>query len=232
MDFERSGARLRAALAVLAGLLTLAVFGNFAALTEVRLAQLPQCFAQSDIVQFELAGSADQLAAVFPQGCRALSVPAMDAVNRWDLAAFIPSYTAFAILAAVWLGWRQKRPMLAAIAVAVLAAVGDVVETTTLLKLSHSLGSPGGMLATLSLGAWSKFGLLAVHALLLMWMAYRDRPQRRILAALLLLIAPATALAAFNHQTFAGAMSAATLVAWLTMMLLAARETIWPRTAA
>lgn len=227
MGSERSGARLRAALAVLAGAITLAVFSHFSVLTEVRLAQLPHCFSQGDIVQFELAGTANQLAAVFPQGCRAFAAPAMDAVNHWDLKAFIPSYTAFAILAAVWLGWRQKRAMLAAIAVAVLAAVGDVVETTTLLKLSHDLDTPeAGLLTTLSFGAWSKFGLLAVHALLLMWMAYRDRPQRRILAALLLLIAPATALAAFNHERFAGALSTATLVAWLTMMLLAARETI------
>lgn len=223
------GSRLRALLAVLAGLATLAVFAHFSALPQVALAALPKCFAQTDIVQFELAGNADQLEAVFPRGCRSLAVPAMDAVNRWDIKAFIPSYTAFAILAAIWLSWRRKRLMIAAVIVAMLAALGDLLETTTLLKLSHSLDNPGGMLTTLSIGAWSKFGLLAVHAALMMWMAYRDQPQRRILAALLLLIPPATALAAFDHTKYAGVMSMTTLVAWMSIMLLAARETIWPR---
>jgi hypothetical protein len=224
-----TGARLRALLTVLAGVATLAVFAHFSALPQVGLAQLPKCFAQADIVQFELAGSADQLAAVFPKACRFLAVPAMDAVNRWDIKAFIPSYTAFAVLAAIWLGYRQKRLMIAAVIVALAAALGDLLETVTLLKLSHSLDNPGGLLPTLALGAWSKFGLLAVHGALMMWMAYRDRPQRRILAALLLLIPPATALAAFDHVKYAGAMTTTTLVAWLAIMLLAARETIWPR---
>ncbi len=224
-----TGSRLKALLALLAGLLTLATFAHFANLPEVKLAETVYCFSQDNIIQFELAANPDQLTAVFPAACRSIAVPAMDAVNRWDLAAFIPSYTAFAILAAVWLGWRQRRLMLAAIAIALLAAAGDVLETTTLLKLSHSLDSPGGMLTTLGLGAWSKFGLLAVHAALLMWMAYRDKPQRRILSALLLLIPPATALAAFDHVKYAGVMSTTTLIAWVSIMLLAARETIWPR---
>lgn len=224
-----TGARLRALLALVAGLVTLAVFARFSALPHVGMAALHSCFDQKDIVQFELARNADQLAAVFPHACRFLAVPAMDAVNRWDLAAFIPSYTAFGVLAAIWLGWRQKRLMAAAVVVALLAAVGDVVETTTLLKLSHDLDTPDpGMLSTLSLGAWSKFGLLAVHAAILMWIAYKGRPQRRILAALLLLIPPATALAAFDHEQYAGVMTATTLIAWLTIMLLAAREAIWP----
>jgi hypothetical protein len=221
--------RLRALLALLAGLATLATFAHFAALPQVALAMLPKCFAQGDIIQFELAGTPDQLAAVFPAGCRSLAAPAMDAVNRWDLAAFIPAYTAFAVLAAVWLGWRQRRLMLAAIVVALLAAVGDVVETTTLLKLSHHLDDPGSMLTLLSAGAWSKFGLLAVHAALMMWMAYRDK--RRILAALLLLIPPATAMAAFDHEHYAAVMSTTTLIAWVSIMLLAARETVWARKA-
>ncbi|MDQ0463264.1 hypothetical protein QO010_001012 [Caulobacter ginsengisoli] len=224
-----SAARLRALLAVLAGLATLAIFAHFAALPQVALAMLPKCFAQADIIQFELAGTQDQLAAVFPAGCRSLAVPAMDAVNRWDIKAFIPAYTAFAILAAIWLGYRQKRWMVAAVVVALLAALCDLLETTTLLKLSHSLDSPGTMLTTLSIGAWGKFGLLAVHAALLMWIAYRDK--RRILAALLLLIPPATALAAFDHERYAAVMSTTTLIAWTAMMLLAARETIWPRSA-
>lgn len=224
-----TGARLRALLALLAGLATLATFAQFAALPQVKLAMLPSCFAQADIIQFELAGTPDQLAAVFPAGCRSLAVPAMDAVNHWDIKAFIPAYTAFAILSAIWLGWRQKRWMVAAVVVALLAALCDLLETATLLKLSHSLDSPGAMLTTLSVGAWGKFGLLAVHAALMMWMAYRDRPARRILAALLLLIPPGTALAAFDHERYAAVMSTTTLVAWTALMLLAAREMIWPR---
>ena len=43
--------------------------------------------------------------------------------------------------------------------------------------------------------------------------------------------AATTALAAFDHEKYASAMTAVTLVAWLAMMLLAARETIWPRKA-
>ena len=212
------------ALATLAfGLATMALFAAFALLPETRAAA--SCLAGGSVVQFELARDSQDLARIFGAGdasCGPRIIAAMDAVNRLDLLAFIPTYTAFAIAAALFLSGGALRPLaLAAIIAAVLAAAGDYLETTTLLQITQTLGAPEPLLPRSQAGAWSKFALLAAHGVFCAGLCFLAVRRRPVLGALLLLPAPAVALAAFDHVRFANVMNAAFALAWLGLLVCA-----------
>lgn len=212
----------------------LAMIIVFALLPEMRAASA--CLPPGSVVQFELARGSADLATLFgaPDApCRPLAVAAMDAVNRLDMLAFIPLYTAFCVGAALLLAGGAVRPLAAAGALfALLAAAADYVETTTLLKITGALDDPSALefhLLYLSWGAWSKFALLAAHAFAcagLCWVGERRRPMVGVL-----LLAPAlgTAMAAFDHYRFANVMNAAFAAAWLALFVVALMEVMRKR---
>jgi hypothetical protein len=211
------------------GLIVLALFVVFAMLPEVRAAG--ECLPAGSVVQFELARNLGDLAAIFggpASECRALAVAAMDAVNTLDVLAFIPAYTAFWICAALFLGagdWR--RPLVvAAVLAALAAAVADYVETTSLLAITRSLDQPGELLAFSQLGAWSKFALLAVHALFCSGICFLGAKRRPILGVLLLLPAPGVAAAAYDHIALANLMNSGFAIAWIGLIVVAALTTL------
>lgn len=108
--------RLWPALAALTGLGTLAVTASFRGLDAVRAAG--PCMDDGSVLRFELATTMAQLSEIFgPPTCAPLVKAGMDAVNHQDIAAYIPTYTAFCICAAIWLGGRLRTPL-------VLAAIG------------------------------------------------------------------------------------------------------------
>lgn len=207
----------------LTGLGVLGLFAVFAMLPEAKAAA--SCLPAGSVVQFELARNAADLNAIFgPPGaaCHALAITAMDAVNTLDIHAFIPTYTLFCICAALFLSGGALRPLaLAAIAAALAALAGDYLETFTLLRLSHSLEAPDSMLPHLQLGAWSKFGALAMHAFFCAGLCFFDGKRRPILGALLLLPVPGFAAAAYNHIAFSNFMNLAFAIAWLALMAMA-----------
>jgi hypothetical protein len=209
---------------VATGLGTLGLFVAFATLPEAKAAAA--CLPAGSVVQFALARSAADLAAIFgtpESACRPLAVAAMDAVNTLDTRAFIPTYTAFCICAALFLGGGVlRRPLLiAAIAAALVALAGDYLETFTLLKLTHTLDAPNALLPPLELGAWTKFAALAVHALACAGLCFTGEKRRNILGVLLVLPAPGLAAAAYNHLTLANAMNAGFAIAWIALLIVA-----------
>ena len=221
--------RLWAILTAAAGLLSLAVMVKFSALTEVVAAG--KCFTQGAVVQFELARSQADLVRIFgPEGsaCRASAVAAMDAVNRLDMALYIPSYTLFTVCAALWLaiGRKSLLPRLALLA-AVGALVGDYVETTALVRLSHMIEAPAPLLPQLEIGTWVKWGLLAAHALLLGLAGLTTDPRRRILGVLLLLPTAGTLAAYIDPMKYAELMGYAFFAAWIPLLFLALKESVW-----
>lgn len=216
------------------GVIVLMLFGAFALQPEMQAAA--QCLPAGSVVQFELASSRAELAAIFgaaDSACRPLAVAAMDAVNHLDILAFIPAYTAFCIAAALFLAGDGLRLLaIAAIAAALGAAAGDYVETTTLLALTQSLDQPDHLLPRLQAGAWSKFALLAAHAFLCAGLCFNSAKRRTILGALLLLPAIGTAIAALDHTHLAGVMNAGFTVAWTAILIAAIRDAFMRKAAA
>lgn len=223
-----STSRLWPALTALTGLGSLAITVAFRMLEPVKAAGA--CMTDGKVIQFELATKASDLAAVFGGAdCTPKVIAAMDAVNHLDIAAYIPTYTAFGVCAAIWLGGRLRAPLvLAAVALALVAFAADMVETTGLLRVTKDLAAAEPLLARISTAAWIKFGALALNALVLAAICLRASPRRLILGMLLVLPVIGTTLAYLDHGRL-GLMTLGFVLSWTPMMLLAIRETVWPR---
>lgn len=206
------------------GVISLSISIAFAMLPEVTAAG--ECFQRGAVIQFEFARNLADLIAIFgePQSaCRPLVVTAMDAVNTVDIWAFIPAYTLFCICAALFLanGVWQRPLVIIAIGAALLAAAGDYLETITLLAITQSLDAPGGLLQYSQLGAWSKFALLAAHAVFCAGICYTSEKPRYILGAVLLLPPFGVAAAAYDHVAYSNILGAAFAVAWVALLAMA-----------
>ena len=112
-----------AILTTLSGLATLAVTLLFQALPEVAAGRAAGCYGAPPVIAFEFARTAQQASAVFGTGdCRAMTLTAMDVINRLDMAAYIPAYTLFAVVGAIFAA-RGARPRPALLAILVPAGV-------------------------------------------------------------------------------------------------------------
>jgi hypothetical protein len=224
--------RLVALLTGLAGLLTLAITVAFTLLPAVAAAGA--CVASGDVIAFELATTLAELTRIFhPLGdpCRPPALAAMDQVNTLDVFAYIPAYTAFAILAVQFVAGDLRRPLpLAAVAAAVLALVADYVETTALLTITKDVEAGLALTGRASMAAWIKFGALAGHAALLAAVCFTGQPRRRVLGGLLLLPLPAF-LVMVADPTRHGLLSLAFFASWTPLMLMALWEALRPRPA-
>lgn len=226
--------RLVALLAGLAGLVTLAITLGFGQLPAVTAAG--KCVAAGDVIAFELATTQDELTRIFhPLGdpCRPPALKAMDQVNHLDVFAYIPTYTAFAVLSVLFVaGAGVRRPLpLAAIAVALAALAADYVETTTLLTITKDVEGSLALTARASTAASTKFGALALHAALLAAICLTSRPRRLVLGLLLLLPAPAF-LVMLADPTRSAILNLAFFASWTPLMLVALWEAFRPRPVA
>lgn len=209
---------------VITGVISLGISIAFAMLPEVTAAG--DCFQRGAVVQFEFARNLADLISIFgePEStCRPLVITAMDAVNHIDTLAFIPAYTLFGICAALFLanGAWQRPLVIIAIGASLLAAAADYLETVTLLALTQTLDAPGGLLQYSQLGAWSKFALLAAHAVFCAGICYTSEKPRYILGAVLMLPAFGVAAAAYDHITLSNIMAAGFAVAWIGLLVMA-----------
>ncbi|MDB5451820.1 MAG: hypothetical protein JWO33_398 [Caulobacteraceae bacterium] len=220
-------ARLAAALTAVFGVAALGLAVGFGFLPQVTSAK---CVPADAVMRFELAKSGADVPFLYG-ACRAQAVAAMDAVNHLDLAAFIPSYCGFLALAA-WFLARGRAGWLVwlGIAAAALTLAADVVETTTLLKITRQPDAAGALYPISSAAAWHKFLLIGVGSAVLAAIAWTTRPRRPILTVLLSLPAAGTvALFVDPHTTL---LNLAYPIAWTSVLLVAAREALWPpRTA-
>lgn len=208
---------------LVAGVATLALFVAFAMQPEMKAAA--SCLPAGSVVQFELARNSEDLTRIFGapgSTCRDLAVRAMDAVNTLDIWAFIPTYTLFCIFGALFLAGGVLRPLsAAAVGASVFALVGDYIETTNLLKITHSLGNASALLTYSQLGAWMKFALLAAHAFFCAGLCFTAEKRRVILGVLLVLPAIGVAAMAYDQIALANVNNAAFAVAWLGLLVMA-----------
>jgi hypothetical protein len=229
MDRTIGTPRLWAILASVAGLASLAVTVAFRHLGPVRAAD--QCMADGAVIQFEFARKAEDLTNLFGlpvDPCRGQIIDAMDAVNQLDVIAYIPSYTLFAIFAALFVaGGKLRLPVLLALLAAVIALVADYIETFTLLEITPTLEAKAALLPTSSTTAWIKFAALAAHALLLAVACLEKEPRRWILG--ILLLAPAVGvLAGYTNPESLYLLTLGFLLAWLPLLGLAIWRAVRP----
>jgi hypothetical protein len=216
--------RTFAVAAIVTGVISLGLFVVFAMLPEAQAAAA--CLPAGSVVQFELARNTSDLINIFGAAdsmCRPLAIAAMDAVNHVDVLAFIPAYTLFCICAALFLAdgvWRRPLVIIA-VGAALMAAAADYLETTTLLAITQTLDAPGQLLQYSQLGAWSKFVLLATHAVFCAGICYTNDKQRLILGTLLMLPAFGVAAAAYDHVALSNVMNAAFAIAWIGLLVTA-----------
>ena len=220
--------RLWAIVTAIAGIASLAIVFAFQSLPEVKAAA--GCASDRAVLLFELARTQTDLDAVFgPAGsdCRPKVIAAMDAVNTIDVWFFIPIYTLFVSAAALFLSGGALRPLAwGAIALAVVAAGMDYVETLNLLAYTPDLVPPPERLVESSSAAWVKFFCLAFNALALAGLCFTATPRKRwILGALLCLPIAGVSLMAINLD-WMQAQTLAFFASWTPLMLLAARAAV------
>jgi hypothetical protein len=223
--------RIWAILTTAAGLSTLAVTILFQVLPEVAAGRAAGCYGAPPVIAFEFARAAQQASALFGTGdCRAMTLTAMDAINRLDVAAYIPAYTLFAAVGAVFAArGARPRPALLAILAAITTLVADYVETTTLLAITADFAAAtDAMTVRASTAAWIKFFALGAHGLLVAAVCFRAAPRRWIVGAAMVLPLSGVIAAATDPDMRAGLMTLGLTVGWLTMLAFAAKEAVWP----
>jgi hypothetical protein len=223
--------RLWAIVTALAGVASLAIVLTFQTLPEVKAAA--GCTKEGAVLLFEFARSQADLDALFgPAGgdCRAKVIAAMDAVNTIDVWLFIPAYTLFVSAAALFLSGGVLRPLAwAAVALAVVAAGMDYVETLNLLAYTPALEPAPERLVESSAAAWVKFFCLALNALALAGLCFTATPHRRwILGALLCLPIAGVTLMAIDVK-WMQAQTLAFFASWTPLMVMAARAAVLGR---
>lgn len=222
-----TGGRLWAVLTAVFGLATFVIFAAFAQLPETKAAA--QCMTTGAVIQFELARTQGDLGAIFggpDDACRPLVIAAMDAINTLDVWAFIPVYTAFGIAAALMLARGALNVWsIGAIGCALVALAADYVETINLLAITKTLDAAQALTPLSSTGAWVKFGALALHGVCCARLCF-TAPRRLILGAALLLPAPAYGAMAYDSAQLAAVLSAATGIAWITLLIFALIDSV------
>jgi hypothetical protein len=225
---DKNPSRLWAIVTALAGVASLAIVLAFQNLPEVKAAA--GCTKPGAVLLYEFARSQADLDAVFgPAGsdCRPKVIAAMDAVNTIDVWFFIPAYTLFVSAAALFLSGGALRPLAwVAIALAIVAAGADYVETLNLLAYTPDLAPPPERLVESSSSAWVKFFCLGLNALALAGLCFTATPRRRwILGALLCLPIAGVTLMAIDLN-WMQAQSLAFFASWTPLMVMAARAAL------
>jgi hypothetical protein len=231
MDHQQTGRAPWAALAGLVGLAALAITISFSLLPAVTAAGT--CVTGDTLIRFEFARTLADLQGLLHapgDACRAPALAAMDQSNTLDVVAFIPTYTAFTVLAALFLGGGAvRRPLvLAALATSAVALVADYSETLRLLAITKDVEANAGLAPAASVSAWIKFGALALNALILAGLCFASR--RRILGVLLVLPILAFAVMLVQPAQY-GLLTLAFVASWLPLTLVALWTAFRPRRA-
>jgi hypothetical protein len=215
--------RRRAAIAcALLGLATLALSIGFFALPAVQAAQGSACIEPLAVQRFQLARTEADISFVFgaPQSaCRPVIEAAMNAVNRLDLFAFIPVYAGFLIAAVFMIApYPRSYAAVAAFVAVALAACGDVLETATQLAITAHIDRRPHPLLLLQIGAWTKYGALAAHGVLVGALALIGSRRNWVIAVLGFAALAATLAASIDPLQRAPWMSAVFVALWLSLL--------------
>jgi hypothetical protein len=184
---------------------------------------------------FQFADSEAALQGVFGTPGDQRIVAAIDAVNRLDLYAFIPIYGVFLLMAGPLVTRRLDTPLTGVILGAVVVGlVGDVLETTTQLRMTADLGSAAELLGRLGMGAWMKYFGLAIAALCCAAACIVDRPRRLGLAFGGVMQMLSTLAAWYDPSRFGSGLAGSVIGFWFGLTIQAIQDSLagvrlWPR---
>ena len=183
-------ARSSAWLAIVAGLATIAVI--------VWLGSVPpmdkDCRYTPNDIAFELAHSPEEASALFDPpahvtltadkaaACRADALRLVKERSERDWTTFVPTYALFLMLGLIAVFARARVGIWLPIAVAVLIAATDVVETREMLALQAAGFPAGADMTLLEVSTRIKWLALALATLLAAWAALRSTPRNYLLA--------------------------------------------------
>ncbi len=145
--------------------------------------------ANDPILAFEFVISPDEVAALFPQDCRAVAAGAQRTGLLFDAFVFIPVYSAFLILSLVALRREARGPGLAgaAIAAVLIAALLDQFEGVQLWRILADMPGTEDMISLLMPAVRGKFALLGLAVLAIGWLHVRAGRWRIGAGALIML---------------------------------------------
>jgi hypothetical protein len=214
-------------LTAVAGLVVLAITLAFGRLPAVQAAG--ECWTPDAVFLFEFATTQEQVLGIFGpkfDPCYAPNLAAMDAVNTLDVFAYIPAYTAFTCLAALYFAGSTRRIRALAIGLALAAAIADYVETPVLLAITRDLdAATAAQMLTASTAAWVKFGSLAAHAAVLGVACFIGTPRRVVLGPLLALPLIGFAAMAVDFDLY-DLLKLAFVASWTALLMAAGWETL------
>jgi hypothetical protein len=205
------------------GIATLIAFVALGNQPDVRAAY-PNNDVSIAVSAFQRAETVMDIAQGFGSPADPARVAAMDALNRLDLAAFIPAYTLFLIAAAVMLGGLRNRWTQVAIAFALVGAAGDVVETSRQLQLTAHIDAPQAWLP-IAPWHWLKYAGLALSGVALASLCFTAENKRWILGVIALAPFPLVALSymgALSTRVFAAAFA----IYWIALLVIALMDAV------
>lgn len=179
--------------AALAGLATIAISIAFGTIPGIHACGLPG----EPILNFEFVKSPADVAALFPDHCRAEHVAAQRHGLWLDSMGFIPVYSAFLILSLVALrreGGNASRLAGTGIVLTLVAALSDQIEGLQLFRLLDTLPGQQSTIDILIPAVRTKFALLAVAIGIAAWLHFL-KPGWRKLAAAVMAVGAALSLA-------------------------------------
>ena len=207
--------------AMVAGLLTLAASLWLFSLFPSDFAK-PSTEFRDPIVAFEFAQTKQDLLEIFGAAgdpARLRRQDAMDEGHRADWA-FLILYNLFIASFFVALYKRTGRKlMLAGVAVAAIAALGDIWENSVLRELTWQLENPDTLLLVLSKATWVKWGALGFGAGLCAYGFYKDG---RYILALTAVPGALMVVPAFLEPRLCATILADAIGLWFLVMLMGA----------
>lgn len=179
------------------------------------------------IIGFELARTPAEVAALFgTEPCRSTLIAAQTTGLRLDALGFIPSYTAFLILAAI--AASRGRLRVAIVAMLLIAGLSDEVEGLVMGGIMKTLPGTPALLDQLYWAVRIKFGLLALGTTLIGLAIVRLGGLIPLLAGAVVWIGGMVAIYGFGELPGPVMMRALT-IAWFALLATAISAAIDPR---
>lgn len=213
---------------LLFGLATLATFMWLGMSPEVSA-----IYTRSEIAlatsEFQRSVTLGDLARVFGDPPNAEIVAAHQLVNERDLYAFIPAYTLFLIAAALMIGGARNPATWIAMVFGLLGGAADAVETSIQLRILADVANAEQHLPVAT-WHWLKYSALALNGLAISALCLLAIRKRWIIGVVALLPLPFVlfAWAGFSSPRL---FSIAFALYWITLLVLAAIETVRGRGA-
>jgi hypothetical protein len=209
------------------GLVTFAVCAMFFRLPEVDSLYPSANEASAAMTRFQLARNEADIAHVLGDPADPRLAAAMNAANRLDLIAFIPAYGLFLLLAGpLVIGRLDDRRTAIVLSATLVGVVGDLIETSTQLRMTADLANAADLLDRLGAGSAMKFFGLGTAAAVCAAVCLRERPRHYGLAFGAVMQVLSTLAAFYDPARFGAGLSGSIGGFWVGLTIHALQESL------